>query len=163
METVTVSQAPAVSEVPAVVAPPASGATIAVLLSAVQDPARFFLNLAGSSSLGAVGSVAGVAASALGVGVQLCPPAPGGGAVTSCAATAIPAGVRGPPSASAAVPGSSGRQQLQETSRSSRRCRSLVQRWDRTSVEEASKGSVSFSWPFFSPPGEVLSAIVGVF
>ena len=61
-----------------------------------------------------------MAASASEVGVQLCPPAPGGGAVTSCAATAVPAGVSGPPSASAAVPGSSGRQQRQETSCSSR-------------------------------------------
>ena len=98
----------AVSEAPAIVVPPAGGATIAALLSAVQDPARFFLNLAGSSSLGAVGGVAGVAASASGVGVQRCPPAPGGGAVTSCAATAVPAGVSGPPSASAAVPSLSG-------------------------------------------------------
>ena len=55
--------------------------------------------------------------------VQLCPSAPGGDAVTSCAATAVPAGVSGPPSASAAVPGSSGRQQRQETSRPSRRRR----------------------------------------
>ena len=54
MGTVTVSQAPATSEAPAVVVPPAGGATMAALLSAVQDLARFFLNLAGSSSLGAV-------------------------------------------------------------------------------------------------------------
>ena len=120
METVAVSQAPAVSEAPAVVVPPVGGAAMTALPSAVQDLARFFLNLARSSSLGAVGSVAGVAASASGVGVQLCPPVPGGEAVTSCAATAVPAGVGGPPSASAAVPGSSGRQ---EASRSSRRCR----------------------------------------
>ena len=96
---------------------------MAALPFAVQDLARFFLNLAGSSSLGAVGGVAGVAASASGVGVQLCPSARGGGAVTSCAATAVPAGVSGPPSASTAVPVSSGCQQRQETSRSSRRCR----------------------------------------
>ena len=64
-----------------------------------------------------------MAAPASGVGVQLCPSAPGGGAVAPCAATAVPAGVSGPPSASAAVPGSSGRQQRQETSRSSRRRR----------------------------------------
>ena len=121
METVTVSQAPAVSEAPAVVVPPTGGATMAALPSAVQDLARFFLNLAGSSSLGAVGGVVGVAASASGVGVQLCPTVPGGDAVTSCAATAVPAGVSGSPSASAAVPGSSGRQQRQEASRSSRR------------------------------------------
>ena len=83
------------------------------------------MNLAGFSSLGAVGSVAGVVASASGVGAQLCPPAPGGEAVTSCAATAVPAGVVSPPAASAAVPGLSGCQQRQEVSRSSRRrCRS---------------------------------------
>ena len=63
-----------------------------------------------------------MAASASGVGVQLCPTAPGGDAVTSCAATAVPAGVSGPPSASVAVPGSAGRQQRQESSRSNRRC-----------------------------------------
>ena len=123
METVAVSQAPAISEAPAAVVPPVGGAAIAALLSAVQDLARFFLNLAGSSSLGAVGGVAGMAASTSGVGVQLCPPAPGGEAVTSCAATAVPADVVGPPAASAAVPGLSGRQQRQEVSRSSRRRR----------------------------------------
>ena len=81
------------------------------------------MNLVGSSSLVAVGGVAGVAASASGVGVQLCPLAPGGDAVTSCAATAVTAGVGVPPAASAAVPDSSGRQQRQEVSRSSRRRR----------------------------------------
>ena len=35
------SQAPAVSEAPAVVVPPAGGATMAALPSAVQDLARF--------------------------------------------------------------------------------------------------------------------------
>ena len=123
METVTVSQAPAVSEAPAVVVLPTGGATMAALPSAVQDLSRFFLNLVGSSSLGAVGGVAGVAASASGVRVQLCPSDPGGDAVASCAATAVPAGVSGPPSTNAAVPGSSGHQQRQEASRSSRRRR----------------------------------------
>ena len=108
METVAVSEAPAV---------------VTTLPSAMQDLARFFLSMSGSSSLGAVGGVAGVAAPASGVGVQLCPAAPGGGAVAPCAATAVPAGVGGPPSASAAVPSSSGHQQRQETSRSSRRRR----------------------------------------
>ena len=98
------------------------GATMAALPSAVQDLARFFLNLTGSSSLGAVGGVMGVAAPASGVGVQLCPLAPGGGAVAPCAATAIPAGVVDPPAAPAAVPGSSGLQQCQGISRPSR-CR----------------------------------------
>ena len=121
METVAVSQAPAVSEAPAVATPPAGGAMMVTLPSAVQDLARFFLNLSGSSSLGAVGGVTGVAAPAWGVGVQLCPAAPGGGTFAPCTATAVPAGVSGPPSVLAAVPGSSGRQQHQETSRSSRR------------------------------------------
>ena len=84
-----------------------------------------FLNLAGSSSLGAVGGVAGVAASAAGSGVPLCPSTAAGGAVTLGAATAIPAGVGVSPAASAAVPGVSGLQQRQEDSRSRRRrCRS---------------------------------------
>ena len=64
-----------------------------------------------------------MAAPASGVGVQLCPSAPGGGAVAPCAATAVPAGLGGPPSAFDAVPGSSGCQQRQETSRPSRRPR----------------------------------------
>ena len=123
METVAVSQAPAISESPAAVVPPVGGATMAALPSAVQDFTRFFLNLAGSSSLGAVGGVAGVAAPASGVGAQLCPPAPVVEAVASCAATAAPAGVVGPPAAPAAVPGSSGRQQRQKVTRSSRRRR----------------------------------------
>ena len=123
METVTVSQAPVVSEVAAVVAPPVGGTTVAALPSAVQDLARFFLSLVGSSSLGAVGGVAGVAVPASGVGAQLCPSAPGGGAVASCAATVAPAGAVDPSAASAAVPGWSGRQQRQVVSRSSRRRR----------------------------------------
>ena len=102
----TVSQAPAVSEASAVVTPAAGGATLAALPSAVQDLARFFLNLSGSSSLGAAGGVAPAAE----VGVQLCPSASAGGAITLSAATAIPVGASGPPSAPAAVTGVSGRQ-----------------------------------------------------
>ena len=113
VETVTVSQAPAVSEVPAVATPAAGGAALAALPSAVQDLARFFLSLSGSSSLGAAGIAAGV-------GVQLCPSTSAGGAVVFGAATAIPAGVSDPPSAPAAVPSVSGRQ---EDSRPSRRRR----------------------------------------
>ena len=119
METVTVSQAPTVSEVPT---PAAGGAALAALPSAVQDLARFFLSLSGSSSLGSAGGVAGVAAPAAGVGVQLCPSTFAGGAVALGAATTIPAGVSDPPSAPAAVPGVSGRQQHQEDSRPNR-CR----------------------------------------
>ena len=120
METVVVSQAPVVSEASAAVAPPVGGATVAALPSAVQDLARFFLILAGSSSLGVVGGAAGAAVPASGVGAQLFPSAPGGGTVASCGATVTPAGVV---DLSAAVPGSSGRQQCQEVSCSSRRRR----------------------------------------
>ena len=121
-KTVAVSQAPAVSEAPAGVTPVEGGASLSALPSAVQDLARFFLNLAGSSSLGAVGGVAGVAASVAGSGVPLCPSTAAGGAVTLGAATAIPAGVGVSPAAFAAVPGVSGLQQRQEDSRSRRRC-----------------------------------------
>ena len=132
---VAVSQAPVVFEVAAVATPAAGGATLAALPSAVQDLAWFFLSLSGSASLGAAGGIADVAAPASGAGVQLCPLAPGGGAVAFGAATVIPAGAGGPPSALAAVPGSSGRQQRQETSRPSRRRRrrSSSDRTDRRS------------------------------
>ena len=120
MEAVKVSQAPAVPEASSGATPAAGGASLATLPSAVQDLARFFLSLLGSSSLGAVGGVAGVAASAVGSGVQLCPSTSAGGAVALGAATATPAGASGPPSA---VPGVSGHQQRQEASRSGRRRR----------------------------------------
>ena len=48
------SQPPAVSEAPVAVTPVAGGAALTALPSAVQDLARFFLSLSGSSSLGAV-------------------------------------------------------------------------------------------------------------
>ena len=118
-----VSQAPVVSEAPAETTPVAGGASLAALPSAVQDLTRFFLSLSGSSSLGAVGGVAGVAASTAGSGVQLCPSTSAGGPVALGAATAIPAGAGGPPAAPAAVPSVSGHQQRQEASRSSRRRR----------------------------------------
>ena len=40
---------------------------------------------------------------------------------------------------------------------------SLVQRWVRLSEEEASSGSFTFPWSFFSPTAEVLSVFFGVF
>ena len=118
-----VSQAPAVSEASTGVTPAAGGTPLSALPSAVQDLNRFFLNLSGSSSLGAVGGVAGVAASAAGSGVQLCPLTSAGGAVALGAATAIPAGAGDLPVAPAAVPGVSGQQQRQEDSRFRRRRR----------------------------------------
>ena len=56
------SQPPVVSEAAAAVTPVAGGAALTALPSAVQDLARFFLGLSGSSSLGAIGGIAGVAA-----------------------------------------------------------------------------------------------------
>ena len=96
---------------------------MATLPSVVQDLARFFLSLAGSSSLGEVGGVAGAAAPASGVGAQLYPSTLGGGAVASCAATAMPAGAVDSPAAPTAVPSLSGLQQRQEVFHSSRRRR----------------------------------------
>ena len=103
---VKVSQAPAVPEASSGATPTAGGASLVALPSAVQDLARFFLSLSGSSSLGAVGGAVGLAASAVGSGVQLWPSTSAGGAVAL----------------GAAVPGVSGHQQHQEASRSSRRC-----------------------------------------
>ena len=124
-----ISQAPAVSEASTGVTPVAGGTPLSALPSAVQDLARFFLSLSGSSSLGAVGGVVGVAASTAGSGVQLCPSTSAAGA-----ATAIPAGAGDPPAAPAAVPGVSGLQQRQEDSRSrSRRRRSSSNGIDRRS------------------------------
>ena len=96
---VAVSQVPAVSEASTGVTPAAGGTSLSALPSAVQDLARFFLSLSGSSSLGAIGGVTGVAASAAGSGVQLCPSTAAGGAVTVGAATAIPAGAGVSPAA----------------------------------------------------------------
>ena len=112
-----VSQAPAVSEAST------GGTPLSARPTAVQDLARFFLNLSGSFSLGAVGSVVGVAASTAGFGVQLCPSTSAGGAVALGAATAIPAGAGDLPAAPTAVPDVSGLQQRQEDSRSRRRRR----------------------------------------
>ena len=58
------SQPPAVSEAAVAVTPVAGGAALPALPSAVQDLARFFLSLSGSSSLGPIGGIAGVTASA---------------------------------------------------------------------------------------------------
>ena len=72
-ETVEVSQAPAVSEASTGVTPVAGAIPLSALPSAVQDLARFFLNLSGSSSLGAVDGVAGMAASTVGVSGSVVP------------------------------------------------------------------------------------------
>ena len=116
-----VSQPPAVSEVSVAVTPAAGGAALSALPSAVQDLARFFLSLSGSSSQGTVSGMAGVTASAAGSGGVVCPPTDAGGAVTTCTSTVTPAGAGVSPAAPAAVPGVSGEQQRRVESRSRRR------------------------------------------
>ena len=64
--------------------------SLLLLPSAVQDLARFFLSLSGSSSLGAIGGIVGVTASAAGSGGAVCPSTAAGGAVTTCATAVAP-------------------------------------------------------------------------
>ena len=141
---VVVFQSPAVSEVSVGVTPAARGTSLSTLPSAVHDLARFFLSLSGSSSLGAVSGIAGVAASAVGPGGSVCPSTAAGVAVTTCASTVAPAGAGVPPAAPAAVPGVSGEQQRQEESHSRRhRCRSSSDGTDRRSKKQSRRRSPS--------------------
>ena len=59
----------------------------------LQELAKFFMSLSGSSSLGAPGVLAGVTASAAASGGIACPASTAAGAATFCAATVTPAGV----------------------------------------------------------------------
>ena len=139
-----VSQPPVASEVPVAVTPAAGGAALSPLPSAVQDLARFFLSLSGSSSQGAVGGIAGVTVSAAGSGGSVCPPASTGDTVTTCITTLTPAGAGVSPATPAAVPGVSGEQQRRVESRSRRhRSRSSSEGTDRRSKKRARKRSPS--------------------
>ena len=129
---------------PVAVTPAAGGAALSALPSAVQDPARFFLSLSGSSSLGAVSGIAGVTASAARSGGAVCPPTDAGGAVTTCTTTLNPAGAGVSPAAPAAVPGVSGEQQRRVESRSRRRrSRSSSDGTDRRTKKRARRRSPS--------------------
>ena len=98
----------------------------------LQELAKFFLSLSGSSSLGAPGVLAGVTASAAASGGIACPSSTAAGAATFCAATVTPAGAGVLPAAPAAGPGVSGDQQRQGMSRSrGRRSRSSGDGTDR--------------------------------
>ena len=66
------SQPPVVSGAAAGVTPVAGGASITALPSVVEGLARFFMGLSSSSSLGAIGDIAGVTASAAASGGVLC-------------------------------------------------------------------------------------------
>ena len=109
------------------VTPVAGGTSMTALPSAMKELARFFLNLSGSSSLGASGDSAGVTASAAVLGGLVCPSSSAAGAATFCGAAATPAGAGVLPDASAAVPSVSGEQQRRVRSRSrGRRSRSFL-------------------------------------
>ena len=117
------SQPPVVPGAAAGVTPVAGGASMTALPSVMQELAKFFMNLSGSSSLGASGDLAGVTASAAASGGIACPASTAAGAATICAATVTPAGAGVLPAAPAAVPGVSDEQQRQGESRF-RGCRS---------------------------------------
>ena len=126
------------------VTPVAGGAPMTALPSAMQELAKFFLNLSGSSSLGATGDLAGVTASAAASGSIACPSSTAAGAATICAAAVTPAGAGVLPSAPAAVPGVSGEQQRQGESRSrGRRSRSSDEGTDRRAKKRSRRRSPS--------------------
>ena len=110
----------------------------------MKELARFFLNLSGSSSLGASGDSAGVTASAAALGGLACPSSSAAGAATICGAAATPAGAGVLPDAPAAVPGVSGEQQRRVRSRSrGRRSRSSDDRTDRRAKKRSRRRSPS--------------------
>ena len=126
------------------VTPVAGGASMTALPSALKELARFFLNLSGSSSLGASGDSAGVTASAAALGGLTCPSSSAAGAATFCGEAATPAGAGVLPDASAAVPGVSGEQQRRVRSRSrGRRSRSSDGRTDRRAKKRSRRRSPS--------------------
>ena len=114
------------------------------LPSAMKELARFFLNLSGSSSLGASGDSAGVTASAAALGGLACPSSSAAGAAAFCGVAATPAGAGVLPDASAAVPSVSGEQQHWVRSRSrGRRSRSSDDRTDRRAKKRSRRRSPS--------------------
>ena len=138
------SQPPVAPGVAVDVTPVAGGASMPALPSAMRELARFFMNLSGSSSLGASGDIAGVTASAAASGGLAGPSSTAAGAATFCAAAATPAGAGVLPDAPAAVPGVSGEQQRQVRSRSrGRRSRLSDERTDRRAKKRSRRRSPS--------------------
>ena len=126
------------------VTPVAGGTSMTALPSAMKELARFFLNLSGSSSLGASGDSAGVTASAAALGGLACPSSSAAGAATFCGAAATPAGAGVLPDASAALPSVSGEQRRRARSRSrDRRSRSSDDRTDRRAKKRSRRRSPS--------------------
>ena len=132
------SQPPVAPGAAADVTPVAGGASMTALPSAMRELARFFMNLSGSSSLGATGDIAGVTASAAASGGLACPSSTAAGAATFCAGAGVS------PDAPAAVPGVSGEQQRRVRSRSrGRRSRSSSERTDKCAKKRSRRSSPS--------------------
>ena len=100
------------------VTPAAGGASMTALPSAMKELARFFLNLSGSSSLGASGDSAGVTASGAVLGDLAGPSSSASGAAIFCGTAAPPAGAGVLPDASDALPSVSGEHRRRVRSRS---------------------------------------------
>ena len=126
------------------VTPVAGGASMTALPSAMKELVRFFLNLSGSSSLGASGDSAGVTASGAVLGGLAGPSSSASGAATVCGTAATPAGAGVLPDASDALPSVSGEHRRRVRSRSrGRRSRSSSDRTDRRAKKRSRRGSPS--------------------
>ena len=138
------SQPPVVPGVSADVTPVAGGTSMTALPSAMKELARFFLNLSGSSSLGASGDSAGVTASGAALGDLAGPSSSASGAATFCGTAAPPAGAGVLPDASDALPSVSGERRRRVRSRSrDRRSRSSSDRTDKRAKKRSRRGSPS--------------------
>ena len=121
------------------------GASMTALPSAMKELARFFLNLSGSSSLGASGDSAGVTASGAVLGDLAGPSSSASGAATICGTAAPPAGAGVLPAASDASPSVSGEHRHRVRSRSrGRSSRSSSDRTDRRAKKRSRRRSPSF-------------------
>ena len=126
------------------VTPVAGGTSMTALPSAMKELARFFLNLSGSSSLGASGDSAGVTASGTALGDLAGPSSSASGAATICGTAAPPAGAGVLPDVSDALPSVSGERRRRVRSRSrDRRSRSSSDRTDRRAKKRSRRGSPS--------------------
>ena len=138
------SQPPVAPGVSVDVTPVAGGASMTALPSAMKELARFFLNLSGSSSLGASGDSAGVTASGAVLGELAGPSSSASGAATVCGTAATPAGAGVLPDASGALPSVSGEHRRRVRSRSrDRRSRSSSDRTDRRAKKRSRRRSPS--------------------
>ena len=126
------------------VTPVAGGTSMTALPSAMKELARFFLNLSGSSSLGASGDSAEVTASGAALGDLAGPSSSASGAATICGTAAPPAGAGVLPDVSDALPSVSGERRRRVRSRSrDRRSRSSSDRTDRRAKKRSRRGSPS--------------------